>query len=141
MKKILIFALCLSFAATMAFAQMGQGMGQGQGMGKNKNVSRSAFATSIVDREPADDITSFSVSAGGNVCFFAELMNMEGTTASYVWSKNGEEIFKFPVNVNGPRWRASSTMKAGHFKAGDLVKVQVVGDDGTVYAEKELTIE
>ena len=129
MKKILLLSLmCLMFAAT-AFAQDAP-----------KEVARATFATGVENREPVESITEYVPVEGGVVYFFTELRNMEGTKVSHVWHKNGEEINTLAFNVGGARWRTNSSMKAAHFKAGDDVTVEVMGEDGTVYDSVTLKI-
>lgn len=130
MKKILLLSLvCLMFAAT-AFAQDTA----------PKEVARATFATGVEDREPVESITEYVPAEGGILYFFTELKNMDGTKVSHIWHKNGEEINSLAFNVGGARWRVNSSMKAKHFKAGDDITVEVMGDDGSVYESVTLKI-
>ena len=129
MKKILLIAVLCSVVVFTAFAQA------------EKEVSRYTFTTGIENREPVDEITSFTPVEGTNLYFFAELKNMQDTSAKYIWYKNGESIYEFNTNITTARWRAASSMKAGHFKAGDEVKVEVVDSEGTVMETATITID
>ncbi len=128
MKKIIVLAVACLLLASTAFAE------------EAKEVARATFATGIENREPVESITEYVLVSGGTIFFFAELKNMQGTKASHVWSKNGEEVHAINFNVGGPRWRTNSSMKAEQFKAGDKVQVEVMGDDGKVYKTMMLNI-
>ncbi|MDL2285288.1 DUF2914 domain-containing protein [Desulfovibrio sp. OttesenSCG-928-F07] len=128
MKKIIIAALlCLVCAAT-AYAE------------GNKEVARATFATAIENREPVESISEYYPAEGASVFFFTELKNMQDTQVTHVWNKNGEEAHSITFNVKGARWRVNSSMKAAHFKSGDKVQVEVMGDDGTIYETVTLDI-
>lgn len=128
MKKILLFfALCLIFTGT-ALAQ------------DDPAVRRAVFATGIENREPVESVTEYFPAEGGVIYFFTELANMQDNQVVHVWSKNGEEIYRFTSNVGAPRWRTSSSMKAAHFQPGDEVTVEVIGPQGDVYETKTLSI-
>ncbi len=105
-----------------------------------KKIQRHQFTTNVQDREPADTLTTFDAVPGTNLYYFSELMNMQGMTVKQVWYKNDQVVYELPVLVSGPRWRVYSSMKAEQFKSGDKVKVEIVGDDGKVYATDDVTI-
>ena len=125
MKKILVAAMIALFAIC-AFAQ-------------EKEVARYSFTTAISDREPVDQLSTFTPVEGTSLYFFTELKNMEGE-AHHLWYKNGELVYDCKSKVNGPRWGTSSSMKSAHFKARDEVKVEVTDASGTVLATEMLTI-
>lgn len=127
MKKILLLsALCL-FITTPAYSQ-------------DPEVTRAVFATGVENREPIEIITEFFATTGGTVYFFSELMNMEGQRFYHVWNKNGEEVYRFGGVAGSARWRTHSSMKVEHFKADDVVGVDVVGADGETYRSASMHI-
>lgn len=132
MKKILVLCIaCLMLAGTaMAQDQIAE-----------KEVVRATFATGVENREPVESIDSYNPVEGGMVCFFTELKNMTDSQVYHVWSKNGEEIYKFTTNVGGPRWRTFSSMKSEHFKAGDEITVKVIDSEGTEFKNATLSIQ
>jgi hypothetical protein len=128
MKKLLfITAVCIIYAASI-YAQT------------EKTAARHMFTSSIVDREPSDSILSYTPVQAGKLYYFSELSNFQGETVKHVWSKNGEIVFELSFVVGAARWRVSSSMKAEHFKAGDSIKVEIIGADGTLYAADTLPV-
>ncbi len=129
MKKILLFAAICTLLAISVYAQA------------DKTVTRGQFTSAIVDREPADEITFITPSEETSVYYFTELNNMQNTTVKHVWSKNGTVVYEMPITVNGPRWRTNSSMRTIQFQPGDVVKVDVIGDDGTVFTSETLEVK
>jgi hypothetical protein len=128
MKKTILFVVLCMFVASFAYAQ-------------EKQVSRHQFSSAIVDREPADSLSSFTPAEDSSLCYFTELMSFEGEGVRHIWKINGETAFDGPLfTPTTPRWRTYTSMKSGHFKAGDTVEVQVVNEVGTVYATDTITI-
>ncbi|MDR2870909.1 MAG: DUF2914 domain-containing protein [Deferribacteraceae bacterium] len=124
MKKSFVFAILILFAIC-AYAQ--------------QNVSRYMFTTTIVDNEPVDTLFDYVAERGGNIYFFTELRNMQGT-AHHLWYKNGELIYDFKMTVGAPRWRTNSSVKAAHFKPHDELTVEVTNESGNVLALGTLSI-
>ena len=131
MKRIVILAAMGILFAISAFAQAQV----------EKTVSRHVFTSAIVDREPIDTITAITPDEATSVYYFTELNNMQNTTARHVWTKNDAILYEMPVTVNGARWRTFSSMRTIQFTAGDDVLVEVIGEDGHVYATDTLTIQ
>lgn len=130
MKKLVVLtAICALFVVS-AFAQAQA----------EKTVSRHVFTSAIADREPTDTLTAITPDEATSVYYFTELNNMQNTTAKHIWTQNGAVLYEMPVTVNGARWRTYSSVRTIQFKAGDDVKVEVIGDGGQVYATDTLTI-
>lgn len=70
-------------------------------------VSRAIFTTNIIDREPADNITSISKD-NSQINFFTELNDLTGETVTHRWEYNGEVMAEVKFDVGGPRWRIYS---------------------------------
>jgi hypothetical protein len=70
-------------------------------------VARALFTTSVVDREPVDQVVSLDENAT-EVLFFTDLRNLQGRTVTHRWEFEGEVISEVEIEVKGPRWRAYS---------------------------------
>ena len=127
MKNTIIVALMLIFAFSVVYAQ-------------EKSVSRHMFASAVVNKEPVDTITDYLPIEGGRLYYFAELSNLQDNIVKHVWSKNGGVIFEQNFMVTSPRWRSTTSMNSAHFKAGDIVQVDVVDSAGVNYATDILNI-
>ncbi len=103
------------------------------------SVVRSAFTSSIEDREPVDAVDKVE---GGDetIYFFTELRDMSGQTAKHRWEYNGEVMAEVEFNVNGPRWRVWSSKNLQPAWAGEW-KVSVLNGANEVISEKTLVVE
>ncbi len=131
-------------------SSMSQGMpGNQSGMNKQQameeqsgfsrgSVVRSAFTSSIEDREPVDAVDKVE---GGDetIYFFTELRDMSGQTAKHRWEYNGEVMAEVEFNVNGPRWRVWSSKNLQPAWAGEW-KVSVLNGANEVISEKTLVV-
>ena len=74
-------------------------------------VARSQLSYLVKNREPQGEIIS-PIKIGSNktikIYYFTEIKNMSGHTVFHVWNYNGKQIFKKPIKVKGPRWRAAT---------------------------------
>lgn len=102
------------------------------------SAPRALFTFEIVEREPGEALTHVPADAG-SVLFFTELRNLEGHTVVHRWEWNGQAMAEVPFEVGGPRWRVWSSKELKPEWLGSW-KVTVVDDDGTVLAEKSLTV-
>lgn len=105
-------------------------------LGAEASVSRGQFTTSVLDREPVDNLTSID-SSTDNVFFFTEFRNMEGTSATHRWIYNNEVKFELAFKIRGSRWRVYSQKTLPKEWLGDW-KVEVVSEDGTVIESYDL---
>lgn len=81
------------------------------------NVARAIFTTSIIDREPVDQVLVLSNTAK-KIYFFTDLRHFEGQTVTHKWIYNNktESVKKF--KVKGPRWRVFSRIDINPAKLG-----------------------
>ena len=100
------------------------------------SVSRSAFTTAIVDREPADDVSSLDTNTD-KVFFFTELTDFGGQTVTHRWEFNGQNMAEVKFNVGGSRWRVHSSKNLMPEWAGTWT-VSVVDANGQVVSSKTL---
>jgi len=100
-------------------------------------VARSVVTTSVVDREPANDLKQVPVS-DNTVIFFTELRGMAGQTVKHRWMHNGEQMAEVSFNVGGSRWRVWSSKKMIPEWQGEWT-VQVVDSNDQMVAEKSFT--
>lgn len=128
MKKLMLLFAMVMFSA-LVYAQAEQ------------SVARHVFTSAIVDREPADQISSFIPAENTSVFHFVEIMNMQNESITVVWQKNGESVYERSFSIGGSRWRINTSMRAEHFSAGDKVVVEVKAADGSVLSSDALTVE
>lgn len=100
------------------------------------SVSRAQFTTSVLDREPVDNLTVIQTTTE-NVFFFTEFRNMEGTQATHRWIYGDEVRFELSFKIRGPRWRVYSQKTLPKEWTGDW-KVEIVGEDGAVIESYDL---
>jgi hypothetical protein len=100
------------------------------------HVKRALFTTAVEAREPAGSIDSLST-ASDEVYFFSEIVGLEGHTVTHRWLHNGEVLAEVLFTIGGPRWRVYSSKKLLPSWTGAL-QVDVVNDDGSVLASKQL---
>ena len=127
MKKIilalLVFALIVpatSFAAT------------------EPEISRAIFSTSLIEREPANDLETVPHGEKA-IFFFTEILNANATSVTHLWTYNDIEIARVKLNIGSDNWRTWSSKQIWHLTPGE-VKVQVLDADNMILAEKKLTI-
>ena len=97
------------------------------------SVAKSVFTTEIVDREPVNDLNSFSTDIK-QIYFFTDIRNMSGNRVTHRWLHNGETRAEISFNVGGPRWRVYSSKNLVAEWVGDWT-VKVVDSEGTVIHE------
>lgn len=100
-------------------------------------VSRAQFTSSMLDREPTDDLSAVALNTE-KMFFFTELRNMEGTTVTHRWSLNGAVMAEVSFNVRASRWRVYSSKTLLPEWRGDWV-VDVLDDTGTVIETKTVS--
>ncbi|MDQ5768412.1 DUF2914 domain-containing protein [Thiothrix subterranea] len=101
-------------------------------------VTRAAFTTVITAREPNDQLTR--VSAGQNVYYFTELLNLQGRIITHRWEKDGAFQLGLQFPVGGQRWRVHSNKMIAPNLPG-VWKVSVINDDGSVLHQDTLLVE
>jgi hypothetical protein len=95
---------------------------------KTGQVKRATFISSVVEREPVDDVDSLTTDVD-KVFFFTEIIDMAGKTVTHRWMFGGEVVAEVPFEIGGPRWRVYSSKKLVPGWAG-MWKVTVVDDVG-----------
>lgn len=103
------------------------------------SVVRSAFTSSVENREPTDSLEIVS-SEQNQLYFFTELRDMSGQTARHRWEFDGKVMAEVEFNVKGPRWRVWSSKSFVPGWAGDW-KVSVINGAGDVISEKNFSYE
>ncbi len=94
------------------------------------SVAKSVFTTEIVDREPVNDLNSFSTDIK-QIYFFTDIRNMSGNRVTHRWLHSGETRAEISFTVGGPRWRVYSSKNLVAEWVGDWT-VEVVNSAGTV---------
>ena len=101
-------------------------------------VARSAFTSSIMDREPVDTLQQLAAGEQ-KVYFFSELRDMEGQTATHRWELNGEVMAEVAFEVKGSRWRVWSSKNLQPHWAGEW-KVSVLNGASEVISETSMDV-
>ena len=102
------------------------------------DISRAVFATSLNDREPANNLESV-IYGEKVVYFFTEIINANATNVTHLWTYNDIEIARVKLSVGSDNWRTWSSKQIWHLTPGNI-KVQVLDADDLILAEKVLTI-
>ena len=100
-------------------------------------VSRAQFTSSMLDREPTDELSAIALNTE-KMFFFTELRNMDGKTVTHRWSLNGAVMAEVSFNVRASRWRVYSSKTLLPEWRGDWV-VDVLDDAGTVIETKTVS--
>ena len=101
-------------------------------------VARSAFTSSIDDREPVDTLQQMNAMEQ-KVYFFTELRDMEGQTATHRWELNGDVMAEVAFEVKGSRWRVWSSKNLQPEWVGEW-KVSVLNSANEVISETTLNV-
>jgi len=101
-------------------------------------VARHQFTSSIVDREPTDQLTdAMNINP---MVYFTELKNFQDTTVTHRWTFNDNVMAEVEFNVGGPRWRVYSSKQFQPEWDGEW-KVEVVDSAGVVVASDVISIQ
>ena len=103
------------------------------------DVEAMVFCTSVEDRAPVNESSSFDNDIGTVWCFTRIVGADEPTRVFHVWFYGDEEMAKVELAVNSDSWRTWSTKKILESWTGSW-RVEVQADDGTVLESAELTI-
>ena len=101
-------------------------------------VARSAFTSSIDNREPVDTLQEMNAMEQ-KVYFFTELRDMEGQTATHRWELNGDVMAEVAFEVKGPRWRVWSSKNIHPEWTGEW-KVSVLNSANEIISETSLNV-
>jgi len=100
-------------------------------------VSRSAFTSNMMNREPVDQLST--AQTGQVINYFSELRGLQGHVITHRWEHNGQFKLGMQFPVNGQRWRVHSS-KTLHSNTAGTWTVSVVNDDGSVLKKDTLTV-
>lgn len=107
--------------------------------GDNLEVSEAVVATDIQDREPVGVDSTFTADVG-TVYFYTVFEGDFGEMdVEHVWLRDGEEIARVPLTVEGPRWRTWSSKEILPDWTGTWT-VKVVDSDGAERASVDFTL-
>ena len=100
------------------------------------SVSRAAFTTAVVNREPRGRINELT-NDKHHLYFFTELKGMAGQTITHRWIRNGQTMAEVKFNVGAPRWRVWSSKTLLSHWTGPW-EVQVLNDLGQIVYRETL---
>lgn len=103
-------------------------------------VVKSAFTTSIVDREPVNDLDSVFTDVK-RIYFFTEIRGMSGNRLTHRWLQAGKTRSEVSFKIGGDRWRVYSSKKLTPDWLGEW-KVEVLDSAGNmVYADSFIYLQ
>ncbi len=100
------------------------------------SVSRAAFTTAVVNREPRGRINELA-NDKHHLYFFTELKGMAGQKITHRWVHNGQTMAEIKFNVGAPRWRVWSSKTLLSHWTGPW-EVQVINDLGQIVYRETL---
>jgi len=96
-------------------------------------VARSQLSYLVKNREPQGEVVS-PIKINSNktikIYYFTEIKNMAGHIVFHLWNYNGNQIFKKPIKIKGPRWRAATYKTIDSSLVGNW-QVKLLDDKGT----------
>ncbi len=99
------------------------------------SISRSAFTSAVVNREPVDRLSAVD-SAHPYLYYFTDLKGMTGQQVTHRWEYQGHVVKEKTFRVGAPRWRAWSATVLPPNQLG-VWTVSVINDlDQIVWQEK-----
>ena len=103
------------------------------------SVETSAICEDVVDREPVDEGTSFSVSVG-RLYYFTKIVGAEtATEVTHVWWFGSVERARITLPVGGSSWRTHSSKVLQAHEIGTW-RVEVIDADGNNLETVEFTV-
>ena len=94
-------------------------------------VEDAAVCTDVVDRQPVDSGTSFSVSTGRLYCFTRIVGAQDPTQVVHAWYFGDEERARVTLSVGGSNWRTYSSKQVQEHEIGAW-RVEVLDADGNL---------
>jgi len=98
-------------------------------------ISRSAFTTEIVDKEPLTELKQISVDVT-RVYFFTEITGLNGHAITHRWEYNGQVMAEVSFQVDANRWRTWSSKNLLSSWVGKW-QVSVLDEGGNVIDQSE----
>ncbi len=103
------------------------------------SVETSAVCEDVVDREPVDEGTSFSVSVG-RLYYFTKIVGAEtATEVTHVWWFGSSERARITLPIGGSYWRTYSSKVLQAHETGTW-RVEVIDADGNNLETVEFTV-
>jgi hypothetical protein len=103
------------------------------------SVETSAICEDVVDREPVDEGTSFSVSVG-RLYYYTKIVGAEtATEVTHVWWFGPTERARITLPVGGSSWRTYSSKVLQPHEIGTW-RVEVIDADGNNLETVEFTV-
>jgi hypothetical protein len=126
----------LSLALLLALAAA---LGAQQQMTAGLEVAEAVITTAVVDRQPADNLTTVAKDVGTVVCWM-RISGAEGEIqVEHVWYKDDTEVARVPLRVAGSNWRTWSSKNIDPMWTGSW-RVDILGPDGAVLQSVSFTV-
>ncbi len=126
----------LSLALLLALAAA---VGAQQQMTAGLEVAEAVITTAVVDRQPADNLTTVAKDVGTVFCWM-RITGAEGEIqAEHVWYKDDTEVARVPLRIAGTNWRSWSSKNIDPMWTGSW-RVDIVGPDGAVLQSVSFTV-
>jgi hypothetical protein len=104
-------------------------------------VARHHFSSSVNNREPLDILDSMEATGDGDLYYFSEYIEMTDSKPSHKWYINEAPVFEKTADVTSPRYRYYTSMDKVNFKKNDVVRVDIVDENGKVIASDTITVK
>ncbi|NRA82550.1 MAG: DUF2914 domain-containing protein [Gammaproteobacteria bacterium] len=96
------------------------------------DVVRAILTTSIIDREPKDDLGIIIKDLGrSKIYFFNEVINMNNQVIYHRWRFNNKVVATVKLSIGSDRWRTYSSKTLNQSMSGKWV-IDVVNEAGTL---------
>jgi hypothetical protein len=126
----------LSLALLLALAAA---VGAQQQMTAGLEVAEAVITTAVVDRQPADNLTTVANDVGTVFCWM-RITGAEGEIqVEHVWYKDDTEVARVALRVAGTNWRSWSSKNIDPMWTGSW-RVDIVGPDGAVLQSVSFTV-
>jgi hypothetical protein len=126
----------LSLAAVFAFAAA---VAAQQQMAAELAVAEASITTAVVDRQPADTMTTVPNDIGTVYCW-SRITGAEGEIqVEHVWYKDDTEVARIALRVAGSNWRTWSSKNIDPMWTGSW-RVDIVAPDGSVLQSLAFTV-
>ena len=102
------------------------------------NVVRALLTSAIVDKEPADQISSINKDQE-RIYFFTEFSGLKGKMIKHRWKYQGKVMAEVNFNVGSEQWRCYSSKNLLPEWLG-MWTVSVIDDRGQVLAETQFEV-
>ena len=104
------------------------------------SIEEIQICTSVQDRQPVGEDTSFARDIGQLYCFTKLSSSYDTASISHVWYYNDKEMLRVELDVRAKKWRTWSTKRIIDTWIGEW-RVDVLSSDGNILASKQFTIQ